>query len=187
MSSLKKLLQWDEKFSREMILDEKHRLPRLFLQFISHSCDSWYWLVGLVLVWAFSKGQTRQMALFLAFGLGLLAVFVLGVKFLVRRARPEGEWGQIYRSTDPHSFPSGHAARAMAIAVISLSLELAWWIVLLLFLWAVLVGLSRILLSLHYFSDVVVGWLIGLLSGWLAILLFPVFVHLGNQIFPALF
>lgn len=170
-----------------MILDENHKILRGFLQFVSHSCDSWYWLAGLILVWAFTKGQTRQMALYLAFGLGLLAVFVLGVKFLVRRTRPEGEWGQIYRATDPHSFPSGHAARAMAIAVISLSLDVAWWIVLLLFVWAILVGISRILLSLHYFSDVIVGWLIGLLSGWLAILLFPVFVRLGSQFFPALF
>jgi undecaprenyl-diphosphatase len=59
-------------------------------------------------------------------GIGVLAAMVLGIKFLVRRKRPEGEWGQIYRNTDPHSFPSGHAARAFLIAVIASALAPAW-------------------------------------------------------------
>ena len=49
----------------------------------------------------------------------LLAVMVLLIKFRIRRQRPVGEWGRIYRNTDPHSFPSGHAARAFLIATIA--------------------------------------------------------------------
>ena len=49
-------------------------------------------------------------------GILILAALVLAIKFLVRRQRPEGEWGAIYRNTDPHSFPSGHAARAVLLA-----------------------------------------------------------------------
>ena len=49
----------------------------------------------------------------------------------------------------------------------------------------VLVGYSRIALALHYVSDVVVGWLIGLVSGWLAMLLFPLFIRLVGEYFPA--
>mgnify|MGYP000928270744 CR=1 FL=1 len=185
MSSLKKLLQWDEKFSREMILDEKHRLPRLFLQFISHSCDSWYWLIGLVVIWAATEGTPRQMAIFTGFGLVLLAMAVLAAKFLIKRPRPEGEFGQIYRITDPHSFPSGHAARAAAIAVIFSTLGNPW-LTLVVFLWMILVGYSRVALALHYVSDVIVGWLIGLVSGWLAMLLFPHFIRLVGEYFPTL-
>jgi PAP2 superfamily. len=40
-------------------------------------------------------------------------------------------------------------------------------------LWAAGVGLSRVALKLHYFSDVVIGWLIGILCGWAALRLFP--------------
>ncbi|MBK7450150.1 MAG: phosphatase PAP2 family protein [Anaerolineales bacterium] len=38
-----------------------------------------------------------------------------GGQVLFKRKRPEGEWGGIYRNTDPHSFPSGHAARAFSL------------------------------------------------------------------------
>ena len=56
------------------------------------------------------------------FGILGLAGVVLAIKFLVRRERPQGEWGGIYRNTDPHSFPSGHAARAFLIAVVASAL-----------------------------------------------------------------
>ena len=52
---------------------------------------------------------------------GMLAALVLVLKFLIRRRRPEGEWGGIYRQTDPHSFPSGHAARSVLIAVLAVA------------------------------------------------------------------
>ncbi len=82
-----------------------------------------------------------------------LAVIVLAIKFSIRRRRPEGEWGAIYRSTDPHSFPSGHAARAMLIAVLAIGLG------------PVVAGgslvrldaagsLARVAMGVHYLSDV---------------------------------
>ena len=71
----------------------------------------------------------------------LLAVLVIGIKFIVRRQRPVGEGGGIYRNTDPHSFPSGHAARAFLIAVIGSALGPAW-LGLLLWIWAPLVALD---------------------------------------------
>jgi len=97
-------------------------------------------------------------------GILLSAVVVLLIKFSVRRQRPEGEWGQIYRRTDPHSFPSGHAARALMLALVALGLGPAWfgWLLL---AWAPLVGLARVATGLHYVSDVLAGWALGLLMG----------------------
>jgi membrane-associated phospholipid phosphatase len=60
------------------------------------------------------------LALF-AVGLVIMAAAVILLKFSIRRPRPEGEWGQIYRITDPHSFPSGHAARSATLAVMAIA------------------------------------------------------------------
>jgi undecaprenyl-diphosphatase len=179
------LLEKDAELSQKLLVAQDKRFLRSFLEAISHSCDSWYWLIGLVVIWAATEGKPRQIAIFMAFGLVLLAIVVLAAKFLIKRPRPEGEFGQIYRITDPHSFPSGHAARAMAIAIMFSTLGNPW-LTLLIFVWVVLVGFSRVALALHYVSDVLVGWLIGLVSGWLAMLLFPQFIRLVGEYFPAL-
>jgi undecaprenyl-diphosphatase len=100
------------------------------------------------------------------------AALVMAIKFTVRRRRPEGEWGQIYRKTDPHSFPSGHAARATMLAVLALGLGPMWFSVLLL-IWAPLVTLARVAMGLHYLSDVVAGALLGILIGLLTLILLP--------------
>jgi len=177
-------LKKDAELSQKLLVSEDKRVLRAVLEAISHSNDSWYWLIGLVVIWAATEGTPRQMAIFTAFGLVLLAMFVLAAKFLIKRPRPEGEFGQIYRVTDPHSFPSGHAARAIAIAFMFSTLGNPW-LTLVVFIWAILVGYSRIALSLHYISDVIVGWLIGLMSGWLAIMLYPLFVRLVGEYFPS--
>jgi undecaprenyl-diphosphatase len=94
-------------------------------------------------------------------GISLLAALVMSIKFLVRRKRPEGQWGSIYRNTDPHSFPSGHAARAFLIAVVAMGLG-PIWLALVLWIWAPLVALARVAMGLHYLSDVLVGAALGI-------------------------
>ena len=143
----------------------KRRRPAIIL---GHSGDSWFWLLGLPLVFWMGDETWRQLAIVLIAGILLTAVVVLLIKFIVRRQRPEGEWGQIYRRTDPHSFPSGHAARSLMLAVVALALGPAWlgW---LLIVWAPLVGLARVATGLHYVSDVVAGWVLGLVIGLVAV------------------
>ena len=95
----------------------------------------------------------------------------MAIKFLVRRKRPEGDWGGIYRRTDPHSFPSGHAARAALLAVLAISLGPTWFGILLL-IWAPLVILARVVMGVHYLSDVIAGAILGILAASLELLLF---------------
>lgn len=114
---------------------------------------------------AWLGGETwRPLALSLLTGILLTALVVLLIKFSVRRQRPEGEWGQVYRRADPHSFPSGHAARALMLALVALGLGPVWfgWLLL---AWAPFVGLARVATGLHYISDVLAGWIVGLLLG----------------------
>jgi undecaprenyl-diphosphatase len=87
---------------------------------------------------------------------------VLGIKFLVKRERPEGESGGIYRNTDPHSFPSGHAARAFLLAVLASALA-PGWLALFLWIWAPLVALARVAMGVHYVSDILAGAILGII------------------------
>ncbi len=185
MKLFDQIQKMDEQISAKLVLQRQDGFAHKLAALIGHSCDSWYWLIGLSLVWAFTRGPIRTTAILWAFALASLAVIVLGVKFLLRRPRPEGEWGSIYRVTDPHSFPSGHAARAMTIAFMVLAFENPFWFFLL-FIWAILVGYSRVALRLHYFSDILVGWLIGALSGILALKFLPVLIERLPEIFPIL-
>ena len=99
-------------------------------------------------------------------GTGLI---VLALKFAIRRQRPAGNWGGLYRKTDPHSFPSGHAARAALLLGLGLWLGPDWFQLAML-IYSPLMALARISMGLHYLSDVVAGYVLGLLlaasSGW---------------------
>jgi undecaprenyl-diphosphatase len=98
------------------------------------------------------------------------AALVLAIKFTIRRRRPEGDWGAIYRNADPHSFPSGHAARAFILAVLTAGIGPAWLAAVLL-IWAPLVALARVAMGLHYVSDVIAGAVLGIGLGWLGLAL----------------
>jgi undecaprenyl-diphosphatase len=116
----------------------------------------------------------------LVWGISALAVIVMALKFSIRRRRPEGEWGGIYRNTDPHSFPSGHAARAFLIAVLATGLGPAW-LAIVLWVWAPLVSLARVAMGVHYTSDVVAGMLVGILVAILGLEIYPPLLNWMNS------
>jgi undecaprenyl-diphosphatase len=147
---------------------ERPGLLRSCAAILAHSGDSWFWWAGLALLaW---RGDTfwRPWALTQLAAIIILALIVLAVKFTIRRRRPAGDWGAVYRITDPHSFPSGHAARAVLLAVLTVGLG-PIWLAVLLCVWAPLVALARVAMGLHYLSDVLAGILLGLLAGGIAL------------------
>ena len=161
---LERLLQADHDYSARLRYAEKPgRLRRLAI-FLAHSGDSWFWGLGLAATWLFSGPAGKTFAVRLVLAIAGMAVLVLLVKRVFRRRRPAGEWGGIYRRTDPHSFPSGHAARMAMLAVLALALGPAWlgWLLL---AWAPLVALARVAMGVHYLSDVVGGAALGIVGG----------------------
>jgi len=50
-----------------------------------------------------------------------------------------------------------------------------WWIGLIVVVWTVSVDISRVGLGVHYLSDIVVGTLIGIFMGGLAVYVFNLF------------
>lgn len=159
--NLRAVLELDAQLSNRMRVAEKPGALRAIAAFFAHSGDSWFWGLALIILWFFSSPSWREWEVVEIAGIGLLAALVLAIKFLVRRRRPEGEWGSIYRNTDPHSFPSGHAARAFLIAVVGVALGPAW-LGILLWIWAPLVALARVSMGVHYVSDVVAGAILGI-------------------------
>ena len=160
--NIRSLLELDKKYSSQLRIAEKPGSLRNIAILFSHSGDSWIWLPLLIIAWFISDPVFKKFETVIFFGIGGLAVVVFAVKFFFKRKRPAGEWGEIYRSTDPHSFPSGHAARAFMIATLG-TLLAPGWLALLLGLWAPLVALSRVLMGVHYLSDVIAGAVLGIL------------------------
>jgi membrane-associated phospholipid phosphatase len=166
--TLTRLLELDARLSARMRVAERPGLFRTIAAVLAHSGDSWFWLAGLALLWWRGDQFWRPWALTVLIAIIVLAVVVLAVKFIVRRRRPDGEWGALYRTTDPHSFPSGHAARAILIAVLAIGLG-PWWLAAILCIWAPLVSLARVAMGVHYLSDVVAGAVLGGIAGVIAL------------------
>jgi len=71
-----------------------------------------------------------------------------------------------------YGFVSSHASNAAAFAMFTSLLfkkKLYSWLI---FLWAALVSYSRIYLGVHYPGDVLCGFLLGMILGWLVMKLF---------------
>jgi undecaprenyl-diphosphatase len=159
--NLQRILEIDGRLSQKMRAAEKPGILRTISVFFAHSGDSWFWAIALITLWISDDSFWKKWAVVQFVGISLLVALVLSIKFLVRRKRPEGEWGGIYRNTDPHSFPSGHAARSFLIAVVASGLGPAG-VAIALWIWAPLVALARVAMGVHYVSDVLAGAFLGI-------------------------
>lgn len=156
----------------------------IFFKFITLLGEEGLFLIILSLVFMLFK-KTRKV------GFGMLLGIIFGslitnvtVKPLVARPRPFqnelGEYFDLYLQwwkdagsvhVGEKSFPSGHTTSAMAAMAgyffVSDKKKVSW----LAFIFAILMGFSRIFLCVHYPSDVVGGLIAGLIAGFLASLL----------------
>ena len=165
---MNRLLEQDARLSARMRVAGRPGLLRSIAIVLAHSGDSWFWWAGLGLLWWLGNAFWRPWALAVLVSIIVLAVVVLAVKFTIRRRRPEGEWGGLYRKTDPHSFPSGHAARVVLLAILALGLGPVW-LALILGIWAPLVALARVAMGVHFLSDILAGFALGAVAGIIAL------------------
>ncbi len=127
----------------------------------------WIALSLAMLIWK----PTRRAggAALLALVLGLLVTNIT-IKPLVERARPwlVLELTPLVTENDPNSFPSGHTCAAFA-AGLSWARALPWrWGRIAAVVLAVLMGLSRLYVGVHFPTDVAAGAVIGALCAWAA-------------------
>ena len=101
---------------------------------------------------------------------GLLFTNVL-LKHLVARTRPwlvvEGLTALVDEH-DPNSFPSGHTCAAFACCLTWARFAARRWVKVLCLALAVLMGLSRLYVGVHFPSDVIAGCAVGCLCALLA-------------------
>ena len=166
------ILELDARLSNQMRVAEKPGALRAIAAFFAHSGDSWFWAIGLLALWLSGDSFWKEWAVVQLGSISLLAAMVLLIKFRIKRKRPEGEWGRVYRFSDPHSFPSGHAARACLIATIATGLGPPW-LATVLWIWAPLVALARVAMGVHYVSDVLAGALFGVIVAWIGLQAYP--------------
>lgn len=134
----------------------------------SRAGDGWLWLaVGLALMTQDRPGPAAICAASLAAGVGLGIYFV--VKQATGRKRPcliePHCWARVL-PPDQYSFPSGHTITAFSIATAVGLFYPSLMLVLLCV--AALIAASRIVLGMHFLSDVLVGTLIGASLGYTA-------------------
>jgi undecaprenyl-diphosphatase len=137
-------------------------VERLFA-IVSRLGDGVFWYVLMACMIAFYGQEAMPVVLrmLIASAAGLLLYKWLKTKTI--RPRPCHRHRQIRVSVAPldeFSFPSGHTLHAMSFTAIAVSFypALGWLLV----PFALLVALSRLVLGLHYPSDVMAGALLGL-------------------------
>lgn len=148
----------------------RFRLDRWFV-WVTRSADGPAYVFAALAI-ALADGDAGMIALpavLASFALELPLYMIL--KQLTRRSRPcFGALGirQLVDPPDFFSFPSGHTAAAFLVAtLLTTSFGLAGVPV---FAWAVMVGVSRIYLGVHYPTDVFAGAAIGVLCARLGCL-----------------
>ena len=150
---------------------------RSFFKTISRLGDGIFWYI-LILSLPFFNGAEGITQMFLVSITGLISVCIYKLlKAHLIRERPYISFGTIIAHTqalDKYSFPSGHSMNAACLALFLGGCEVMLAEVVAVF--AGFVAMSRVILGMHYPSDVVVGLLLGCCVAYtgLAILPFPI-------------
>ena len=129
--------------------------------------DVWSIIAIIGLLLCFKK--TRKVGLYVIVAGGLTwVVNDLIIKFIIKRDRPFVTYPELENMCklagetlpDGYSMASGHSATAMAVAVAIMFFSRKWGSVAVVV--AFLIGLSRIVLCVHFPTDVLAGFLVGI-------------------------
>ena len=172
----------------------------VIMTFITHLGDTpgiiWF-ILGICLL---IPRKTRKLGILVFAGLAFASIINnLCLKEIIERPRPynldpevwknagyEYVWPNLIKKSDSWSFPSGHTSTSIgagfALLLACRKKELGIGIPA--FIISLLIGFSRIYVHVHYPTDVIVGALIGLLSGLVMYLVFDKLVF--PKVVPAI-
>lgn len=156
-------------------------IVRKFFQIITITGTAILWWVVLPI--AFFAFEDLRQELYTMFVVTTAMTFlVYALKLTIRRKRPDFKDDRYATvSFDIFSFPSGHAARSTYVSVLmpiyTPQLAIVWY------LWAIIMIFSRLVIGVHYISDIIGGIVMALIAlivmyaiGWLPLLPLPGFL-----------
>lgn len=161
-STLQWLAQLDARLFLGLNRGQRHTRTEKVVRFISFTGDGYlYLLMALSLPWLFpEQGTVFLLAGLTAFVIELPVYWSLKNSF--KRRRPFNVvqvMAPVLKPSDEFSFPSGHTTAAFMVAgITSACFPPA---ALLVYAWAALIGLSRVMLKVHFISDVLAGMILG--------------------------
>ena len=163
-----RLGRWDERLFRAVVVRRRDGLD-VVVRLLTRLGDP---PVAIALAGALAMGLLpglERAGVIAAFSLAFSHLLVQVLKRSFSRSRPSLPvgMGSLIQPPDRFSFPSGHAAAGLSIALpLALALSFPWSLLILGL--GVVVGLSRCYLGVHYPGDVLAGWALATLSVLLA-------------------
>jgi membrane-associated phospholipid phosphatase len=158
-----------------------------FFEHITFLGDGAPILLSILAILLFSK-KHKKLAIFLLISYIASGIFSQILKILILSPRPKYHFNIIhskyYLDTFSNcrigfrSFPSGHVSTAFGIATVLTNYFTKRYLLFFSFLYAILIGYSRIYLAHHFLIDVFAGILIGILCGTFAPLWYEKIVKL---------
>jgi membrane-associated phospholipid phosphatase len=126
--------------------------------------ELFYILLLPILYWSFDQMIGLRVGMMLLLSNGLNAFF----KFLFRLPRPTWISDTVVAHVHESSFglPSGHAQNAISVwGQLAVEIKKRWFTILMIVL-ILLIGISRLVMGVHFLGDLLVGWLIGAVLLW---------------------
>lgn len=170
MKSIQPIARFDLAFSL-FCLRHRYQQPAANIsKAISHTGDGHLYAVMGIVAWLFEPiaGKMFFITGIIAYSIELPVYWLIKNGFKRRRpAQTSHLLTSFITPSDQYSLPSGHTAAAFLMATLLHQFypEFAGFA----FLWAALIGFSRILLGVHFFTDIVLGALLGVSSAFIAI------------------
>jgi undecaprenyl-diphosphatase len=149
------------------------RWVRLWMVCATRGGDGWLWYAQGLVILLFGGPHRYVAVASAAFAAGVGILVFLRLKKSIGRKRPntiEPHCWATLLPPDQFSFPSGHTITAFAVTIPFICFYPASLFVFL--FCAVSVAVSRIVLGMHFLSDVLAGAAIGAGLGWVSLLLF---------------
>lgn len=153
-------------------INHKHALSRLFA-IVSRLGNGVFWYVLIALLPVFYGLEALWVSFLMLLTGGISLLVYKWLKNSTGRARPFMLSQNIFQNVaalDLYSFPSGHTMHAVGFSAVLLYYYPEWAVIVVPF--ATLVAISRLVLGLHYPSDVIVGGSIGLIIAMLVVTIF---------------